>query len=117
VQCALTGVTKDQIGGSLGGIGWGGAGGFGGGAVAPRASNLSITCRIYDSSTSEVIASVQKDKSKVDVGAAAFGGPGGFALGGDFFYKDPVGKTLAALIKDTLIDLTDRVQRNPWAAN
>jgi curli biogenesis system outer membrane secretion channel CsgG len=117
VQCALTGVTHNQVGGSLGGFGFGNAGGFGGGSVAPRASNISITCRIYDSSTSEVLASVQKDKSKVDIGASGFGGPGGFALGGDFFYKDPVGKTIAALIHDTLIDLTNRVQKSPWAAN
>ena len=116
VQCALTGVTHNQVGGSIGGFGLG-AGGFGGGAVAPRASNISITCRIYDSSTSEVLASVQKDKSKVDIGTAGFGGGGGFALGGDFFYKDPAGKAIAGLIHDTLIELTDRVQKNPWAAN
>jgi curli biogenesis system outer membrane secretion channel CsgG len=97
-------------------MGWGG-GGFGGGAVAPKSSNISITCRIYDSSTSEVLASVQKDKSKMDIGVAAFGGPGGYALGGDFFYKDPIGKTMAALIHDTLVDLTGRVQKNPWSAN
>lgn len=114
VQCALTGVTRNQVGGSLGGFGIGG-GGFGGGSVSPRATNISLTCRIYDSSTSEIIASVQKSKSKVDVGASGFGG-GSFAMGGDFFYKDPAGKAIAALIRDTLIELTQRVQKNPWSS-
>jgi len=114
VQCALTGVTRNQIGGSLGGFGLG-HGGFGGGTVSPRASKISLTCRIYDSSTSEILASIQKSKSKVDFGVAGFGGPGGFGLGGDFFYKTPAGKTIAALIHDTLLELTTRVQKNPWA--
>lgn len=114
VQCALTGVTRNQMGGSLGGFGVG-HGGFGGGSIAPRSSKISLTCRIYDSSTSEILASIQKSKSKVDIGVAGFGGPRSFGLGGEFFHKTPAGKTIAALIHDTLVELTQRVQKNPWA--
>ncbi len=113
VQCALTGVTKDQVGGSIGGFGVGG-GGFGLGNVSPRSSTISITCRVYDSSTSEVLASVQKDKSKFDFGALGAGG-GNIAFGGDFFYNSPAGKTIAALIRDVLVDLTQKIQKNPWS--
>lgn len=114
VQCALTGVTRNQMGGSLGGIGFQGAGGYGLGKVAPRSTKLMVTCRVYDSSTSEIVASVSHDKNKVDVGILGAGG-GKVSLSGDFFYKTPLGKTLAKLIQETLIDLTDRVQKNPWA--
>lgn len=113
VQCALTGVSRNNVGGSIGGFGVGG-GHFGLGSVAPRSSRISITCRIYDSSTSEILASVERSKSKVDIGVLGAGG-GNVALGGDFFYNTPAGKTMAALIKDTLVDLTNRVQKNPWS--
>lgn len=114
VQCALTGVTRNQMGGSLSGIGFQGAGGYGLGKVAPRSTKLMVTCRVYDSSTSEILASVSHDKNKVDIGILGSGG-GKVSLGGDFFYKTPVGKTLAKLIRETLIDLTSRVQKNPWS--
>jgi curli biogenesis system outer membrane secretion channel CsgG len=114
VQCALTGVSRNNVGGSIGGFGVGG-GKFGLGKVAPKSSRISITCRIYDSSTSEVLASVEKSKSKVDIGVLGAGG-GKVALGGDFFYNTPAGKTMAALIKETLVDLTKRVQKNPWSS-
>lgn len=113
VQCALTGVSRNNLGGSFGGVGFGG-GKFGLGRVAPRSSKISITCRIYDSSNSEILASVQKSKSKFDIGFLGAGG-GKISFGGDFFYKTPAGKTLASLIRETLIELTGRVQKNPWA--
>ncbi|MCC7344298.1 MAG: hypothetical protein IT573_05120, partial [Deltaproteobacteria bacterium] len=62
VQFALTGVSKDNVGGSLGGMGFG-KGGFGLGAVAPKSTNIRMTCRMYDSSTSEVLASTEVSKN------------------------------------------------------
>lgn len=115
VQCALTGVTKNQVGGSIGGIGYGG-GHFGLGRVSPRSSKISITCRIYDSSTSEILASIKKSKSKFDIGLLGAGG-GRTVIGGDFFYKTPAGKTIAALIHNVLVELTNRIQKNPWSSS
>lgn len=111
VQFALTGVAENNIGGSFGGIGVGG-GGFGLGSVAPRASTIEMTCRIYDSSSSEVLASSRVKKSKFDIGILGAGG-GNLAFGGDFFYKTPVGKTIAALIHDCAVDLSSKTQNIP----
>ncbi len=115
VQFALTGVTKDSIGGSFGGAGFGG-GNFGLGAVAPKASTIEMTCRIYDSSTSEVLASTRVKKSKFDIGVLGAGG-GNIGFGGDFFYKTPVGKTIADLIHDCAVDLATRTQNMPELAS
>ncbi len=111
VQFAITGATANSVGGSLGGFGVG-HGGFGLGAVSPKGTNLQMTCRVYDSSTSEVLASTKVSKTKVDVGALGAGG-GNVALGGDFFYKNPVGKTVAAMVHDCAVDLTQRTQNIP----
>lgn len=111
VQFALTGVSKDNIGGSFGGAGFGG-GNFGLGAVAPKSSQIQMTCRIYDSSTSEVLASTMVKKSKFDIGLLGAGG-GNLAFGGDFFYNTPVGKTIAELIHDCAVDLAQRTQNMP----
>ena len=111
VQFALTGVSKDNIGGSLGGAGFGG-GHFGLGAVAPKSSQIQMTCRIYDSSTSEVLASTMVKKSKFDIGVLGAGG-GNWGMGGDFFYNTPVGKTIAELIHDCAVDLATRTQNMP----
>ncbi len=111
VQFALTGVSKDNIGGSLGGAGFGG-GHFGLGAVAPKSTNIQMTCRIYDSSTSEVLASTMVKKSKFDIGVLGAGG-GSWGMGGDFFYKTPAGKVIAELIHDCAVDLATRTQSMP----
>jgi curli biogenesis system outer membrane secretion channel CsgG len=111
VQFALTGVTKDQVGGSFGGAGFGG-GNFGLGSVAPRSSEIQMTCRIYDSSTSEVLASTRVKKGKFDIGLLGAGG-GAIAFGGDFFYKTPAGKAIAELIHDCAVDLATRTQSMP----
>jgi len=109
VQFALTGVSKDNVGGSFGGLGLGG-GKFGLGAVAPKASNLRMTCRMYDSSTSEVLASTEVSKSKVDIGMLGAGGGSNLGFGGDFWYKTPVGKTMSELIHDCAVELAKRTQ-------
>jgi curli biogenesis system outer membrane secretion channel CsgG len=111
VQFALTGVSENNVGGSLSGFGVGG-GNFGLGSVAPRSSAIEMTCRIYDSSTSEVLASSRVKKSKVDIGLLGAGG-GNLAFGGDFFYKTPLGKTIAGLIHDCSVDLASRTQNIP----
>ncbi len=111
VQFALTGVAENNIGGSIGGFGVGG-GNFGLGSVAPRASTIEMTCRIYDASTSEVLASSRVKKSKFDIGVLGAGG-GSLAFGGDFFYKTPVGKTIAGLIHDCAVGLAERTANIP----
>lgn len=111
VQFALTGVAANNVGGSIGGFGVGG-GGFGLGSVAPKSSTIEMTCRIYDSSSSEVLASSRVKKSKFDIGILGAGG-GNLAFGGDFFYNTPVGKTIAGLIHDCSVDLASKTQNIP----
>jgi len=112
VQFALTGVSKDNIGGSFGGLGVG-SHGFGLGGVAPKSSEIEMTCRIYDSSTSEVLASSRVKKSKFDIGVLGAGGGASHVFGGDFFYNTPVGRTIADLIHDCSVDLASRTQNMP----
>lgn len=112
VQFALTGVSKDNIGGSFGGMGLG-HGGFGLGAVAPKSSNIRMTCRVYDSSTSEVLASTEVSKNKFDIGVLGAGAGSSVGFGGDFFYKTPVGKTIAEMIHDCSVELAKRTQGLP----
>jgi curli biogenesis system outer membrane secretion channel CsgG len=109
VQFALTGVSKDNVGGSFGGLGIGG-GKFGLGAVSPKSSNMRMTCRIYDSSTSEVLASTEVSKNKVDIGLLGAGGGSGLGFGGDFWYKNPVGKVVSEMIHDCSVELAKRTQ-------
>jgi len=110
-QFALTGISKDNVGGGIGGLGFG-HGGFGLGAVAPRSTNIRMTCRIYDSSTSEVLASTEVTKNKFDIGMLGAGG-GHIAFGGDFFYKTPAGKAIAEMIHDCAVQLAERTQNIP----
>lgn len=112
VQFALTGVSKDNIGGSFGGMGFG-KGGFGLGAVAPKSTNIRMTCRIYDSSTSEVLASTEVSKNKFDIGVLGAGAGSGLGFGGDFFYKSPAGKAIADMIHDCSVELAKRTQNIP----
>lgn len=109
VQFALTGVSKDNIGGSFGGMGFG-KGGFGLGAVAPKSTNIRMTCRMYDSSTSEVLASTEVSKNKFDIGVLGAGAGSGIGFGGDFFYKSPAGKAIADMIHDCAVELAKRTQ-------
>jgi len=112
VQFALTGVAQDNVGGSIGGLGLG-HGGFGLGAVAPKTSNIRMTCRVYDSSTSEVLASTEVSKNKFDIGALGAGAGSSFGLGGDFFYKTPIGKTISEMVHDCSVELAKRTQGLP----
>ncbi|HEX5034835.1 MAG TPA: CsgG/HfaB family protein [bacterium] len=109
VQFALTGVSKDNVGGSFGGLGVGG-GKFGLGAVSPKSSNFRMTCRMYDSSTSEVLASTEVSKNKVDIGMLGAGGGSTLGFGGDFWYKNPVGKAVSEMIHDCAVQLAERTQ-------
>lgn len=113
LTCALTSVSKDNTGGGISGLG-GGLGGFGGGGVNVKSSKIEMTCRIYDSSTSEIIASATNSKSKVDTGVAAGGGSRTMGLGANFYTGNPLGKVIRSLIRQNIIDITKTVQKNPW---
>lgn len=107
VQFALTGVSKDNVGGSFSGLGLGG-GKFGLGSVAPKSTNMRMTCRIYDSSTSEVLAATEVSKNKMDIGVLGAGGGNSLGLGGDFWFKNPVGKIMSEMIHDCSVKLAER---------
>jgi curli biogenesis system outer membrane secretion channel CsgG len=109
VQFALTGVSKDNVGGSLGGLGMGG-GKFGLGAISPKSSNLRMTCRMYDSSSSEVLASAEVSKNKFDIGMLGAGGGNSLGIGGDFWIKSPIGKAMSEMIHDCAVQLATRTQ-------
>jgi len=107
VSFAMTGASKDNIGGTIAGLG-GSWGGFGFGRISPKASKFCMTCRIYDSSTSEIMASEEVCKSKVDFRISG-GGGAGFGVGGDFFVKSPLGQTIASAIHDCSVKLTNKI--------
>ncbi len=108
VSFAMTQASKNTVGGTLAGLGgsWGGGYGFGG--ISPKASKMCITCRMYDSSTSEIMSSQEVCKTKVDFSILAGGGKGWGGLGGNFFVNTPIGKTISQAIHECSVKMTQK---------
>jgi curli biogenesis system outer membrane secretion channel CsgG len=116
VSYALVGVAKDNEGLRAGGLGGGfGAGGFGlGGAGGGfKKSDVSLTCKVIDTSTSEILASskVKAGDTSFDVGGLGGGaGKAGFGLGGIGYFKNSkVGKMMSDAIHKCTVQMAKAV--------
>ncbi len=108
-SCALTGVNKDGSGFSIGGGGGGGGlggGGLGGLGLSTKQSEVSIACKIFSTSSSEILASarVTRKANSFGIGAAGggWGGGGGGGGGLGFFKESKVGKMMAEAIHEAV---------------
>lgn len=118
VSYALTGVSKDNSGFGIGGIGGGfggGSGGIGGIGVGTKKSDISLSCKLINTSSSEILASsrVTISDSSLNVGLAGGGGSlGGFGGGGLGFFKDTkIGKMMAEAIHNCTVNLAKTASR------
>lgn len=109
VRGTLTSFQHEQSGGGVGVS----IGGFG---IRGRreSAHLALDCRIFDSTTGEVIASK-------NVGAKASGGGAGFSYGvgsfnvnADAFRKTPLGKAMRNAVKKWVAFIVEEIGAEPW---
>ncbi|MBL7684674.1 MAG: hypothetical protein JNK65_01400 [Deltaproteobacteria bacterium] len=117
VSYALTGFSKDNEGMKVGGFGGGfggGSGGLGGLGGGFKKSELNLTCKVINTSTSEILASarVKAGGTSFDVGAAGAGGSlGGFGGGGIGYFKESkVGKMMSDAIHKCTVEMAKSVR-------
>lgn len=108
VSYALTGANKNGSGFNAGGLG-GSLGGFGGAGVSVKNSSLTLTCKVFDTSTSEILASSKVEAKDtgfgVDAGGGGFGGGAG-GIGNIGYFKDSkVGKMMSEAIHQCTVNL------------
>lgn len=112
VSYALTGVSKDNEGLNVGGIG-GAGGGFGGLGGGFKKSEINLTCKVINTSTSEILASarVKAGGTSFDVGSTGGGfGGGAFGVGGISYFKESkVGKMMSDAIHKCTVQMAKSV--------
>lgn len=117
VSYALTGVSHNNEGMKVGGFGGGfggGGGGLGGLGGGFKKSELSLTCKVINTSSSEILASarVNAGGTSFDVGAAG-GGFGNVGLGGGgigYFKESKVGKMMSDAIHKCTVEMAKSVR-------
>ncbi len=114
VSYALVGGQKDGEGLQTGGLG-GSGGGFGGLGGGFKKSELNLTCKVFSTSTSEILASskVKATDTGFNVNAAGGGvGAPGFGVGGLGYFKDSkVGKMMSKVIHDCTVNMAKAMAR------
>jgi curli biogenesis system outer membrane secretion channel CsgG len=114
VSYALTGVSHNNEGLNVGGLG-GAGGGFGGLGGGFKKSDVNLTCKVINTSTSEILASarVKAGGTSFDVGSVGGGfGAGGFGVGGvNYFKQSKVGKMMSDAIHKCSVEMAKAVSR------
>ncbi len=114
VSFALTGAKKDGSGFGIGGAG-GAGGGLGGLGLGVKQSELNLSCKVINTSTSEILASSRVTTKGTSFGIDAGGGglgAGKFGVGGVSFFKDSkVGKMMSDAIHQCTVNLAKSVAR------
>lgn len=108
VSFALTGLKKGESGLNVGGLG-GAGGGFGGLGGGFKKDEVTLTCKLIDTSSSEILASARVTAGStgfnVGAGGGGFGG-GGFGLGGLNYFKDSkLGKMMSDAIHKCVVQM------------
>jgi len=111
---ALTSVAHNDSGFNAGGLG-GGLGGFGGAGGGFKKSEVQLACKVFSTSTSEILASarVKTGGTSFDVGGVGGGfGAGGFGLGGlNYFKKSKIGQMMSDAIHKCVVEMAKSVGR------
>ncbi len=114
VSFALTGVSRNNEGMNIGGIG-GAGGGFGGVGGGFKKSEVTLACKVFSTSTSEILASarVNAGDTSFSVGSAGGGvGGGSFGVGGIGYFKESkVGKMMSDAIHKCVVQMAKSVGR------
>jgi curli biogenesis system outer membrane secretion channel CsgG len=114
VSYALVGASKDNSGFGIGGLG-GGHGGFGGVGGGFKKSDVTLACKLIDTSSSEILASarVKAGDTSFSVGASGGGyGGGNFGAGGlGYFRESKVGKMMSNAIHKCTVELAKSTGR------
>jgi curli biogenesis system outer membrane secretion channel CsgG len=112
VSYALTAAREGSEGMQVGGIG-GAGGGFGGLGGGFKKSEVNLTCKVINTSTSEILASsrVKATDTGFNVGSTGGGfGGGSFGVGGIGYFKNSkVGKMMAEAIHKCTVQMAKAV--------
>lgn len=114
VTYALTAAKRDASGFRIGGIG-GRSEGFGGVGAGVKKSKLSLTCRIYDTASSEILTSSKVDAADTGFKVKSTGGGMGdkyFGVGrAEYFNDSEVGKMMSKAIHDCTVELAEAMAK------
>jgi len=112
VSFALTGLKKGGEGMQVGGLG-GAGGGFGGLGGGFKKDEVTLTCKVIDTSSSEILASARVTAGStgfnIGAGGGGFGG-GAFGAGGLGYFKDSkLGKMMSDAIHKCVVQMAKSV--------